>query len=505
MEPSANLSRAVQLLGKGEPLGETAFDLGFESFNENFALATAGLTFGEEALEMTGLHEINEDLTKFGYGLAVAQLFMDLMSEKTTDDRAKTVLNGIKNVGMIAIGEGWSALKIAGCAVTVLDVSLSRFANAAFRGRREEWNRAYHDCYQNEGELRRSEGQWYQILKGIVAKNTTPETLRAALDKEIGDYTREAWKDELRLAFCFPGTMTGGGGLNDALETDISNGYRNELMEGPVGRALGTIQRRMIITLIANNDAAQNKLAAKYNMLRTLNVSVNTPDPKQSVAGYDVEIGVTKDQKLWRGTTDKAGHFTMQFTALGYLEYGGTGKAKLTIPGAAGTEPKTLEAPVRISGQVVNVVFTLGAVTGQFVGRVSGTTQPPGYDKPATFDGPVTVRIDDKGAVSLEFSASSKTSAGKGAAAMAFSVTGKLAGKIDGRSLKAQGPGNARWDLNLKLPPGYPKVPVPTTGSSAATIVADGTIDDKGQNIKGKLKSADGKGLTLDFVAHGAN
>jgi hypothetical protein len=192
----------------------------------------------------------------------------------------------------------------------------------------------------------------------------------------------------------------------------------------------------------------------------------------------------------------------MPFTALGYLEYGGTGRAKLAIPVAGATEPKTLEAPVRITDQIVNVVFTLGAVSGQFVGRVSGTTQPSGYDKPVTFDGPVTIKIDDKGAVNLEFSTSSKATAGKGAAALAFSVTGKLTGKVDGRTVKAHGPGNARWDVNLKLPLGAPKIPVPTTGSSAPTLVADGTIDDKGQNVKGKIKSADGKGLTLDFEAH---
>jgi hypothetical protein len=508
MGQSGRLSQAVDKLGRGEPLGESAFELGFEAFNENFALSAAGLTFGEEALEMTGLKSLNESMTKLGYGLAAFQLYMDLMSEKRDSDRTKTVLNAMKNVGMIALGEGWSALKIASCAVTVIDVSLSRFANAAIRGRRDEWNRAYHDYYASD--MPRTEGQWYQIMKGIADRNTNSDALRAAIEKEIDDYTKEAWKEDgSRLAPFFPGNFSGGGGLNENLEQDIANGFKNELMQGPVGKALVNLQKRMVAEIAQENDATQKKIAAEFNLVRTLDVRVESPDKKQNLEGLAFEIPVDKNPDAWRGKTDKAGQFKMQFTLAGYLAHGAKGKAKLKVPVPGSPEPKVLTAPVRISGPVVKVVFKLTPTAGQFAGRMGGSTKVPGYDGPVVFDGPVDIAIDESSQATMNFTANASPTAGKGQAKLALSVTAKLTGTLDGKKLSLNGSGTAKYTVtfNVKLPPGAPIGALgPKSGNSNPNFRAEGTLSDDGMRIQGTVGDADGKTatkLTFDARATG--
>jgi hypothetical protein len=495
----------VEKLGRGEPLGESAFELGFEAFNENFALGAAGLTFGEEALEMAGLKSINESLTKLGYGIAAFQLYMDLMSEKRDSDRTKTVLNAMKNVGMIALGEGWSALKIAGCAVTIIDVSLSRFANAAIRGRRAEWNKIYHDYYAADNP--RSEGQWYQILKGLVDRNKNSDALRAAIEQEIDDYVKEGWKEDGRLDPYFPGNFSADAGLNENLKQDISNGFKNELMQGPVGKALADIQKRMVAQIAEENDATQKKIAAEFNLVRTLDVSVESPDKKQNLEGLAFEIPVAKNPEAWRGKTDKEGRFKMQFTLAGFLAYGAKSPAKLKVPVPGSPEPKVLTAPVRISGQVVKVVFKLNATAGEFAGKMGGSTKVPGYDGPVVFDGPVDISIDPSNQVTMNFNATASPTAGKGMAKLALSVTGKLSGTLDGKKLSLKGSGTAKYTATFKLPAGVPAAYAqPRSGSSNPSFSAEGTLSDDGMRVQGIVGDADGKTatkLTFDARATG--
>jgi hypothetical protein len=501
------LSQAVSKLSRGEPLGESAFELGFESFNENFALTAAGFTFGEEALEMTGLKSINEGFTKLGYGLAAFQLYMDLMSEKRDSDRTKTVLNAMKNVGMIAIGEGWSALKIAGCAVTIIDISLSRFANAAIRGRREEWNRTYRAYYA--ADLPRSDGQWYQILKGIVDRNKDPDALRAAIQKEVDDYTKQGWIEDGRLAPHFPGGFSFDAGISEALQQDISNGFKNDLFQGPVGKALADIQKRMVAQIAEENDATQKKIAAEFNLVRTLDVSVESPDPKQNLGGLAFEVPVAKNPAAWQGKTDKDGKFKMQFTLAGFLAYGAKGPAKLKVPMPGSPEPKVFTAPIRIAGQVVKVVFKLNPTAGEFAGKMGGTAKVPGYDGPVVFDGPANVTIDPSNQVSMNFTATSSPTAGKGMAKLSLSVTGKLNGTLDGKKVSMKGSGSAKYDLtfNVKLPGGAPKgLFGPRSGSSNPSFAAEGTLSDDGTRIQGTVRDADAKTsttLTFDVKATG--
>jgi len=475
--------------------GKEAINKGFEAANDWLGIGSAVGTFGEEAMGIESLKVLNETASRIGVGFALAQLALDLANG---DDKAAAA-NAAKNAAYYTVGKlGTQAMKIASVGVFAIDYSLGKFAQTAIAGRNEIWEKAYRLYYSTEAK--RNGVVWFKRLKAIIDKGVPPDQARAAIAKEIDDYVREFWNDDLRVAAYQDRVQkagaTGGGGLNEQLKKQLADNQKAELLTGVLQPVFTHIEKTVAEEQKRKLFADIQALTGAYNTVTDIQVSVEPEDEKDKVDGLAVEIPVNGDQKLWQGETDKKGRWSMKCTTLGYLMYGAPKKVKLTLPPAkAGDPPTVQEQPLVYSAGTTRVVFRLGRAVGMFEGRVHGSATGKGIDGMVVMDGPVSIDVDASGAVKMNVQFPIKFTVGKGVAAMTGKVTSDMTGTLSGTSLEASGPVTTIWSVGYKAGPASGA----KAGQSGAQIKAKGAlVPGSPAIIKGEIKGSTGAPLAFE-------
>lgn len=477
-----------------------AAEEGWKASMEWFGIGQAVATLGEEGAAFasyagaaTVLGKVNELAGNLGIAFALVQLALDMSKE---GNERVAVGNALRAIGMDAIGRwGTSAMKVAGVGIFFLDYSLNKFADTAWAGRKDLWARGFACYYEHNG---RTHAQWLARLKAIVSEARDPEAASAGIRAEVVAYSKKVWDaDGADLAMCqseLGATFLGSfGGLNESMKNDLSAEYTRQLF-ADLTPEFSALSRWATAQQQERTHRLLDELRGRWNQRTTVEIALKTKDPKRKIDAIPVAITTRKDPERWRGTTDAAGVFTMEITALGYMLYGRPSEVVVTLPGPDG-KPELRKGKLVYKPGKARVEVDLDGVAGTFEGELSGTYTGPGLDGPVPMKGPIGIVVDESGVVKITFEVKTGFTAGRGATTMASTSTGTATGRLDGTTIAAKGSVTTQMNVVVRLPDGRQhRRDIP----SSSPVSVDATLT--GDKLVGKLSGNPGA-KALPFTA----
>ena len=363
--------------------GQQAFELGQSVVSDWLGISGATLTSITKALYVSEFADgLGNAFNNVGLAAAMVQAAYDFSNGK--DKELFTNLS--KNLSYYSIGRwGSNALQLSFVGVYAIDYSLNKFANAAWDGRKEIWQKAYSLYYEKENS--RTAKQWYNILYEIYEKNKDkkdPNALKTAISEELDLYVNAFWKlgekDPSHLALWQSEAQktgfSGGGGLNPNLESEISRAYKAQLvkdLQEPVFNVLEkNIRWKLMDDYTKELIELRNYLNQKTSVLITENLKTGE---KAEYAGYIVRFGPLNDTanvRTWTGKVKEDGTIQTQFTALGHIQSGAPDKLFLFEPGSNPDtdEPiKAISFKVKFPNMQINLkelLPTMDEITGDW-------------------------------------------------------------------------------------------------------------------------------------------
>jgi len=492
----ADQGRAETILRGGTGQATLA---GWESANEWLGIGSSAGTFAEEAMGMASLGPLNEAASRLGIGFAAIQLVIDLSQGKNRD----AAVNATKNLSYISIGQwGTSAMKIGSVAVFAIDYSLNKFATTAIAGRFEIWENAYRLYYK---EHRRSSVDWFNRFKALAETSKDPEQVSAAMRNALDDYVQEFWNDELVVAAyqerVQSHAMTGGGGLNDGVKKQLSDNHRSEIaptIAMVIERLQQQLQRDYEAKLYHELNGLSTQLSLKSPVRFGVKLPANTTNPPK-LEGAKIRVPVSRDQNKFEGQLNAKGEWELPLTPLGYLMYGAPKEAELTLPQAAGAEPKVYKAKMVVKPGGAKVEFELDAYAGTYEVEWSQLKKIPGVKSDVRLSGPIRIVVTEQSAATGTFAAKFAYCMGS-AVNVEGSASGEFAGKLEGTHLEATGPVKTQVHMKyaMKVPSG---VPTDQGNSSTCRVTGDLVQTPKGPVIKGKILGHTGEKDAMPFEA----
>lgn len=114
-------------------------------------------------------------------------------------------------------------------------------------------------------------------------------------------------------------------GMNQGVQDEISNNYKNELATGMLKSVFNRLEKQLMMQQQANYRKSLEDLARYLNQVVRMKVFEKPTAAPPKYAGYYVRFGpleaeVDKDQ--WTGRINGEGILNASFTVLGYLEAG---------------------------------------------------------------------------------------------------------------------------------------------------------------------------------------
>ena len=126
-----------------------------------------------------------------------------------------------------------SAMNLGMVSVAVIDYTLNKFAEEAWKGRKDLYKEAFKLYYSKGHKGYRSFWDWYDLFwPAFTKEGMTSYRLGVLIDAYVTKYCDQIWDDEEELAYELAELglkWTGGGGLNDATKEEISGEYKQYL------------------------------------------------------------------------------------------------------------------------------------------------------------------------------------------------------------------------------------------------------------------------------------
>jgi len=307
---------------------EEAWKLG-KSVTDDWFKAS-GIIFKFESLAYSSefISSLSDAMTNVGTALALTQLAIDY----SRGDQQAMAVNAFNTAQGLAIGKwGTKALKVSMIGVTVIDYALSSFRTEALAGRQEIWIKAYELYYSEESKVKRTPSDWYYRLKEVFDHAESPEQFHRMLDAELTHYTELFWNDdEITQAFYQSQAQkhgwTGGGGLNESLKKEISENYKNELLDGYLKSVFLQLERKARQEQIDEYYREFDEKRAMFNQVVNFNIEEIVPeDEDPEFAGYIIQFGPLAeeaDARNWTGRMRDDGTARTRFTVLSHLMAG---------------------------------------------------------------------------------------------------------------------------------------------------------------------------------------
>lgn len=292
---------------------------------------------GYSALKELGLKSsFLEKTSKFMGFLAVGASFYQRMRALAKGDFVQA--DGMALKGMLDFATttatkviSTSAMNVGMIAVAIIDYSLNKFAEEAWRLRKDLYKRAY-NLYYSEGEDGyRSKQQWFDLFWPAFTKaGMTEKRINVLIDAYVTKYCEQFWEDDLRISY-YMGllgvTFSGGGGLSDGLKKEVSDQYREFIYGDSLPSVFDAIGEKLQEKQYDIMKDQMMQYAKHINQVITLKFKDSSAkNGKSQYAGYTVKfkrlpLAIT-DPGKWECKLDDKGEGEIKFRLFAYAAAG---------------------------------------------------------------------------------------------------------------------------------------------------------------------------------------
>jgi hypothetical protein len=360
----SELNKVVGDVSSGKVSSQTAFDKSWAEFNSYYNLSGASLTVLQLAVGSETLSNVNGLMTEIGMGFALTQLAFDIYQ----GDATAAVTNFTKNSAFYSASKwGGDAVGLAAAGATFIDISLTKFAEAALSKNLQKWEDAYRVYYETEPTAIRTAVAWYKIVRQLHASSASAADFRNKLDKALDDYCQIFWKDPeayAHVAEATPGIVGfGAGGEYGQSVSELSNRYKAYLYHTTMQPVLATLMKNLWFSEYMKATASFNKLKAEMNHSYTVTVSLQNAASVANMAKTNVKFVDTTGKVAHSQSFDASGRVALNMTLFGFLKMGGPSQVDVSVPaqtnipafswsGSYKLDKTTINMPVPYASQV---------------------------------------------------------------------------------------------------------------------------------------------------------
>ncbi|NTV91209.1 MAG: hypothetical protein HGA22_12755, partial [Clostridiales bacterium] len=348
LDANAVITASVQ--NGGNP-GKEAVEAGLSILDTTLAVGSAGvdtaahiagaLGTGGGAAGASLLSGVSERLGDLGLLCSIAQVSNGMYNIYNGDKDAifPCYANALKTgIGYVAGKMGASLFSLASIGTMAIDLSLNKFAESAWSGREDIYEKAYSLYYESPGAAR-SARSWARLFLDAKEGAASSDKYKARIEGLVQRYAEQFWQDETEVAAFQDEAQklgfTGGGGLNKKMKQDISNRYRDELFRTVIQDAFKLIAEKEARVAERALLKQLNAIRAELNQtcsIKLTDISISEKIPVSDYSGATAIVTVSdkiKDAGDWSATLDSEGNGKISFTVLGYIMAGAPLELKL--------------------------------------------------------------------------------------------------------------------------------------------------------------------------------
>lgn len=303
------------------------------------------------------LSGVNDRLGDLGLLCSISQVSFGMYNIYNGDKNAifPCYANALKTgIGYTAGKMGTRLFSLASLGTLVIDLSLNKFAESAWTGRKDIYEKAYSLYYDSPG-IKRDARAWAKLFISAKEGATSAEKYKLRVEGIVQRYAEQFWQDDMEIAAYQDEAQkqgfTGGGGLNEAMKMDISNRYRDELFRSSIQEAFKLIAEKEAVAAERALLQELNAIKREFNKTCTIELTdttVSGDKPTSGLAGSLVYIDVpdtVTDGESWSVTLDSEGKGRITFTVLGFLMAGAPRELKLYEVGSSQSGPPDMVLP----------------------------------------------------------------------------------------------------------------------------------------------------------------
>lgn len=320
--------------------GAKALELGTSITGDWLGIGGASITALTQTVYSTEfLNNLGGAMTNIGLAAAFAQAVVDF---RKGDDVA-LYGNLTKNLSYYSIGTwGSRALQLSFVGVYAIDYSINKFASEAWNGRNEIWYEAYKIYYETEGK--RSASEWYKkfywMWQDSISSNN-PNELKDQINQALDEYCRQFWNlSEEDIAYYQSEAMktgfSGGGGLNEALRTEIMKAKKAELVEVLQATVFDRLESKISLYIKEQYYKELEQLKNQLNQIVNVNIVEEVAQGETSIyAGYTIRFAPLNENAIvqnWTGKLKSDGSASTKFRVLGHIQSGCPNTLELYSP-----------------------------------------------------------------------------------------------------------------------------------------------------------------------------
>lgn len=324
---------------------------------ETTATIAGALGSGGGAATASLLGGMNEKLGDLGLLCSIAQVSTGMYNIYNGDTSAvfPCYANALKTgIGYTAGKLGANLFSLASLGTLAIELTLNEFAETAWSGRQDIYEKAY-ALYYDSKAVKRDARTWAQLFIEAKSGAATAEKYRLRIEGLVQRYAEEFWADDLVIAEYQEEAQkhgfTGGGGLNEPMKQDISNRYRDELFRTVMQDAFKLIAEKE--ARVAERALLKQLNAVKEELNKTCtveftDVTLTGEKTTSDYAGATAQIAVPEtitDKSAWSTALDAEGQGQVSFTVLGYLMAGAPRSVDLFFGGSSATGSADLNVP----------------------------------------------------------------------------------------------------------------------------------------------------------------
>lgn len=227
-----------------------------------------------------------------------------------------------------------SAMNVGMVAVAIFDYTLNKFAEEAWKGRKDMYKKAFEFYYSKGEDGYRSFRQWYDLFwPAFIKEGMTEYRLSTLIDAYVNQYCDQFWENESRIAYYMEeatgAKWTGGGGLNDNIKKEVSGDYREYLYgdTSKLPKVFDAIGEKLMKKQCDLMKDRMMKYAYHMNEMVTLHFKdVSVADGNSAFAGHTVKFKRMPlsiiDPEKWTCELNDKGEGDIKFRLFGYVAAG---------------------------------------------------------------------------------------------------------------------------------------------------------------------------------------
>lgn len=227
-----------------------------------------------------------------------------------------------------------SAMNVGMVAVAIFDYTLNKFAEEAWKGRKDMYKKAFELYYSKGEDGYRSFRQWYDLFwPAFIKEGMTEYRLSTLIDAYVNQYCDQFWENESRIAYYMEeatgAKWTGGGGLNDNIKKEVSGDYREYLYgdTSKLPKVFDAIGEKLMKKQCDLMKDRMMKYAYHMNEMVTLHFKdVSVTDGNSAFAGHTVKFKRMPlsiiDPEKWTCELNDKGEGDIKFRLFGYVAAG---------------------------------------------------------------------------------------------------------------------------------------------------------------------------------------